>query len=240
MATDNTDNTDNTDRSGQGGMTTRLVPTLRRGYAPAARVVTLLGLLLLVGGPVRAQLIDRVLAVVVGDPITLSDVTAAIRLGLVPPAGVEDRVQVALTALIERQLQLIEVNRYVPPEPSAAQVEAGLAQVRARFDSPAALESAMRETGVSEPQLRARIRDDVRIATYLRQRFGGSYQPGEEEVARYYRSHESDFIRNGVLRPYEEVREEARQRLVEDRAATLVRDWVAGLRRRTDVTILPE
>jgi hypothetical protein len=235
-----TDNTDNTDRSGQGGMTTRLVPTLRRGYAPAARVVTLLAMLLLVGGPVRAQLIDRVLAVVVGDPITLSDVTAAIRLGLVPPAGVEDRVQVALTALIERQLQLIEVNRYVPPEPSAAQVEAGLAQVRARFDSPAALESAMRETGVSEPQLRARIRDDVRIATYLRQRFGGSYQPGEEEVARYYRSHESDFIRNGVLRPYEDVREEARQRLVEDRAATLVRDWVAGLRRRTDVTILPE
>jgi hypothetical protein len=221
-------------------MTTRLVPTLRRGYAPAARVVTLLAMLLLVGGPVRAQLIDRVLAVVVGDPITLSDVTAAIRLGLVPPAGVEDRVQVALTALIERQLQLIEVNRYVPPEPSAAQVEAGLAQVRARFDSPAALESAMRETGVSEPQLRARIRDDVRIATYLRQRFGGSYQPGEEEVARYYRSHESDFIRNGVLRPYEDVREEARQRLVEDRAATLVRDWVAGLRRRTDVTILPE
>ena len=206
----------------------------------AVLVVTMLAMAL-AGGPLRAQLIDRVLAVVVGDPITLSDVTAAIRLGLVPaPAGGEDRVQVALTALIERQLQLIEVNRYVPPEPSAAQVEAGLAQVRARFESPAAFESAMRDTGVSEPQLRARVRDDVRIATYLRQRFGGSYQPSEEEVARYYRSHESDFIRNGVLRPYEEVRDEARQRLIDDRAATLVRDWIAGLRRRTDVTILPK
>ena len=162
----------------------------------------MLGLLLLVAGPLRAQIIDRVLAVVVGEPITLSDVTAAIRLGLVPvPAGAEDRVQVVLTALIERQLELVEVNRYVPPEPSAAQVEAGLAQVRARFDSQAALETAMRETGVSEAQLRARIRDDVRLETYLKQRFGGSYQPGEEEVARYYRSHESDFIRNGVLRP---------------------------------------
>ena len=137
-----TDNTDNTDRSGQGSMTTRLVPTLRREHPPAALVVTMLGLLLLVAGPLRAQIIDRVLAVVVGEPITLSDVTAAIRLGLVPaPAGGEDRVQVALTALIERQLELIEVNRYVPPEPSAAQVEAGLAQVRARFDSQAALET---------------------------------------------------------------------------------------------------
>jgi hypothetical protein len=200
----------------------------------------MLGLLLLAAGPLRAQIIDRVLAVVVGQPITLSDVTAAIRLGLVPaPAGGEDRVTVVLAALIERQLELVEVNRYVPPEPSAAQVEAGLAQVRARFASQAALEAAMRETGVSEAQLRARMRDDLRLETYLKQRFGGSYQPGEDEVARYYRSHESDFIRNGVLRPYEDVRDEARQRLVDERAATLIRDWIAGLRRRTDVTILP-
>ncbi len=67
-----------------------------------------------------------------------------------------------------------------------------------------------------------------------------SYQPGEEEVGRYYRSHESEFVRNGVLRPYEEVREEARTRLVDDRTASLVRDWIAGLRRRADVTILPK
>ena len=189
-----------------------------------------------------AQIIDRVLAVVVGEPITLSDVTAAMRLGLVPAAGrrTADRVQAALNALIERQLQLIEVNRYVPPEPSDAEIDARLAQVRARFDSQAALESAMKDTGVTPTLLRARVRDDLRIETYLRQRFGGSYQPGEEEVARYYRSHESEFISNGVLRPYEEVRDEARTRLVDDRTASLVRDWIAGLRRRADVTVLPK
>jgi hypothetical protein len=156
------------------------------------------------------------------------------------PEGAGDRDQAALNVLIERQLQLIEVNRYVPPEPSDADVEARLAQVRARFENQAALESAMKDTGVTPSLLRARVRDDLRIETYLRQRFGASYQPGEEEVVRYYRSHESEFVRNGVLRPYEEVRDEARARLVDDRSASLVRDWIAGLRRRTDVTILPK
>ncbi len=218
----------------------------RRERAPAPLRAVILAALVSVlltpaGARPGAQIIDRVLAVVVGEPLTLSDVTAAMRLGLVTEAaGNVDRVQAALNALIERQLQLIEVNRYVPPEPSDVEIDARLALIRARFDSQAALENAMKDTGVTPTLLRARVRDDLRIETYLRQRFGGSYQPGEEEVSRYYRSHESEFTRNGVLRPYEEVREEARTRLVDDRTASLVRDWIAGLRRRTDVTILPK
>lgn len=216
------------------------------GRARAALRAVIVGAVLLMSlTPASAiqgtQIIDRVLAVVGGQPITLSDVTAAIRLGLVKGAsGDADQVQAALNALIERQLQLIEVNRYLPPEPSDAEIDARLAQIRARFDSQAALESTMKDTGVLPALLRAHLRDDLRIESYLRQRFGASYQPGEEEVARYYRSHESEFIRNGVLRPYEDVREEARTRLVDDRTASLVRDWVAGLRRRADVTILPK
>jgi len=219
---------------------------IRRGRArdkgrTALVVTVLLILLMLFVGRLRAQIIDRVLAVVVGEPITLSDVTAAMRLGLVPEAaGNEDRTRAVLDALIERKLQLIEVNRYVPPEPSDGEIDARIAQVRARFESQAALERAMKETGVTPAQLRARVRDDLRIESYRRQRFGASYQPGEEEVVRYYRSHESDFIRNGVLPPYAEVREEARKRLVDDRTASLVRDWIAGLRRRAAVTILPK
>ncbi len=196
---------------------------------------------LTVGASLGAQIIDRVLAVVAGAPITLSDVNAVMRLGLVPEAaGKADGVQAALNALIERQLQLIEVNRYAPPEPSAADIDARIAQIRSRFDSQTAFDSAMKDLGVTPAQLRARVRDDLRIESYLRQRFGASYQPGEEEVARYYRAHESDFVRNGVLRPYDEVRDEARKRLVDERTASLVSDWVAGLRRRADVTVLPK
>jgi hypothetical protein len=204
-------------------------------------VVALAAWLLGASGMSGAQIIDRVLAVVGGAPITLSDVTAAIRFGFVREAAAgEEPLTAALNAIIERQLQLVEVNRYAPAEPSDARIEAGLAEIRARFARENAFDGAMKETGVTPDQLRAHVRDSLRIETYLQQRFGGSYQPGDEEVARYYRSHESAFVRGGVLRPYEEVRDEARQRLVEERSAALVREWIAGLRRRADVTILPK
>jgi hypothetical protein len=219
--------------------TTRiLVPRITR-TTWITRVLSL-AILITFAGTLSAQIIDRVLAVVVAEPITLSDVTAAIQFGFVPDAPGQDRVRAALDAIIERRLQLIEVNRYQPPEPSADEVDARLAPIQARFEGQSAFEKAMTETGVTLDQLRSRIRDDLRIESYARQRFGGSYQPGDDEVARYYASHESEFTRNGSLRPYEEVRDEARKRLLDERTAALVREWVAGLRRRTDITILPK
>ena len=222
----------------------RITPTtqiLAPRITQTTRITWVLSLALLITcAALRAQVIDRVLAVVVAEPITLSDVTAAMRFGFVPDVpGGQDRVRAALDALIERRLQLIEVNRYLPPEPPAAEVDARLAPIRARFESQAAFEKAMTETGVTLDQLRSRARDDLRIESYVRQRFGGSYQPGEDEIARYYASHESEFMRNGSLRPYEDVRDEARKRLLDERTAALVREWVAGLRRRTDITVLP-
>jgi hypothetical protein len=190
--------------------------------------------------PAFTQLIDRVLVVVATEPITLSDVTAALRLGLVTvPAG-EDRQEAALNALIDRQLELTEVNRYVPPEPPAAEIDRALASTRARFESAAAFERALVETGLTAERLRSIVRDDLRIQSYIRQRFGTSYEPPEEDVIRYYRAHEKDFTSNGVLSPYADVRQEARRRLIAERKDTLVRNWVADLRRRADVTLLPK
>jgi parvulin-like peptidyl-prolyl isomerase len=189
----------------------------------------------------RGQLIDRILAVVAGRPITLSDVAAALRLGLVADGGeAGDGQQAVLNALIDRELQLVEVNRYLPPEPPAAEIDARVARVRARFDSQAAFDRALEETGVSAALLRAHIRDTLRIEGYLRQRFGASSQPSEDEILRYYRAHEAAFTANGALQPYASARDEARRRVIEERTASLVRDWMAGLRRRGNVTVLPK
>jgi hypothetical protein len=135
-------------------------------------MVLLLGLLL--GGVSSAETIDRVLAVVAGQMITLSDVVAARDLGLQTADAGADPVRVILTKLIDRELVLAEVERYAPPEPTAEAVDGEVQRVRARFESTEALEAALARSGLDEQHLRETLRQDLRMAVYMNQRFSAS------------------------------------------------------------------
>jgi hypothetical protein len=179
-----------------------------------------------------ADIIDRLLAVVDGTPITQSDVSAAIRLGLVTVPAAPDPVPPVLERLIERRLMLVEVDRYAPPDPADADVDRALEAVRARV-GPAALETILAQTGSGHDQLRRFLRDDLRIQSYLQQRFG-TIQPTESDVAQYYRDHAAEF--GG--RSLQQVHDAVVGGLTKERRDAVVRDWVAGLRRRANVTVL--
>lgn len=160
----------------------------------------------LLSGPALAQVgsgagsgevIDRALAVVAGEVITLSDVSAARDLGLVVPSPDGDPIRQVLSALIDRALILAEVARYAPAEPSDAALDRDTAAVRARFPTAHAFETVLARTGLAEAHVRAVLRRNLLIQAYLDERFATAA----------------------------------------DRDA-LVRDWVAGLRRRADVVDL--
>jgi parvulin-like peptidyl-prolyl isomerase len=121
--------------------------------------------------PVGAETIDRMLAVVGGQMITLSDVTAARDLGLQTAGTSADPVRSILSKLIDRELILDEVERYAPPEPSPQAVDDELATVRGRFASPAAFDLALARSGMDEKQVREILRQDLRIRAYEDQRF---------------------------------------------------------------------
>jgi hypothetical protein len=135
----------------------------------------LLGALLVVvtlaGAVVRGETIDRVLAVAGGQVIMLSDVMAALDLGLVSDDGATDRIGAALAKLVNRGLELVEANRYAPPEPADDAVGRELAGVRGRFPSAAAFDAVLQRSGLTEAQLRATLRENLRIRAYIAQRF---------------------------------------------------------------------
>jgi hypothetical protein len=188
---------------------------------------------------VSAEVIDRILAVVLQQPILLSDVNAAISLQLVPiPAPTGDPIGLALDRLIVRSLILSEVDRYQPPEPAQAEIDARMADIERRFGTPADLDRILAATGMTRGRLREYIRDDLRVTTYLNQRFAASAQPSEPEVLGYYREHPAEFTSGGVLQPFEKVSESIQAKLAQNRRLALINDWTASLRRRADVAVL--
>ena len=201
-------------------------------------MITLTLLTIATALPARAEVIDRILATVGGALILQSDAVAAARLGFLELPKQGDPLQWTLDRLIERRLMLIEVDRYAPPEPDRALVDARMQQIDRRIGSGERLDAILRETGLSVEQLRLYVRDDLRIEAYVEQRFGSAYRPSEDDLVAYYRSHEARFMHEGQLRPFADVRDELRAVVLAERRAAAVRDWMAGLRRRTEVNVL--
>ena len=176
------------------------------------------------------QLLDRIVARVNGAAITLTDVNAAIALGIVDSSAVQ---AAAIEQLIDRQLVLGEVARFLPPEPPAAAVavEAGSLTTNAGQK----LAEVMASTGIDEARIQQLARENLRIQAYLNQRFGLTPQLTEEEVAQYYRIHPEEFTRGGTLMPFTEAEPLARERASAERRATTVANWMRDLRARAQI-----
>ena len=97
----------------------------------------------------------RVLAILPGQIITLSDVEAALDLGLVEAPAGDGRIAAGLSAVIDRVLMLNEVRRVAPAEPSPAAIDARVARIRQRIGSPAELSRLLGARGLDETVLAA-------------------------------------------------------------------------------------
>jgi hypothetical protein len=186
--------------------------------------------------PSAQQLLDRVLARVDGLPITLTDVQAAIGLGIIQ-VGSGNAIAEGTQQMLDRQLELTEVQRFPPPEPAPDAVARETA--RLKMNAGPRLPMLTQSTGLNEQRIADMARDNLRIAAYLDQRFGTTVQVNDEEVAAYYRAHEAEFTTGGAIVPYEEAEPIARQRASSERRRAIVSQWIRDLRSRADVTVNP-
>jgi hypothetical protein len=200
------------------------------GLAVPRRLLLLL-VLLTSGGPALAQqLLDRIVARVNGVAITLTDVKAAVALGIAdaPEAA-------AIERLVDRQLVLGEVARFLPPEPTAAAIAAEAAALTTRAGD--RLPDIVASTGIDEARIREIARENLRIQAYINQRFGVDVQLTEEEVAQYYRIRPEEFTRGGALMPFTEAEPLARERASAERRAVTVAQWMRDLRARAAISL---
>jgi hypothetical protein len=196
-----------------------------------------LALLLVTASGVQ-EVLDRTLALVGGQPITLSDARAVLALGLIEADQPGDPIPSVTTQLIDRELILREVQRYSPASPGDTTVEARLEGIRKRIGDGAALRRLLDLYGFTDVRLRAWVRDDLRTQAYLAQRFASASLPTDAEIAQAYARAKAEFDKTATT--FEQASPILRERLISSRRRELIADWLSDLRRRTDVVILQQ
>jgi hypothetical protein len=184
----------------------------------------------------QSQLLDRVLARVGTNAVTLTDVRAALGLGLVEAKPGTDQQAIALQGAIDRQLLLDEVERFPPPEPTAAAVAAEVAAMKAQAG--AGFDALVASTGLDESRLQEVARQTLRIRDYIAQRFGTAAQVTQDEVRQYYDDHPDMFTRDGMRIPFEEAEPAVRQRASTERLDMTIDQWLRDIRMRAEVVIV--
>ena len=191
-------------------------------------------LIIWLGVPVPGQTrLDRVVARVGTESLFETDVKAALGLGLVEPNGSLDPDTAALEELIDRQLMLTEILRGVPPEPDPAAVDEEVQRMRSY--AAATLKSVMDANGIDDAFLKRAARDTLRIQLYLNTRFP-ELPVSDTEAQQYYNANLSAFRRNGELMTFDQAIGAARDQASRDRRDGRIRQWLEGLRRRTEIT----
>jgi hypothetical protein len=141
--------------------------------------------------------------------------------------------------LVDRLLVVGEASRYTVQDPSAEAIDARLAALRQRIGEPA-LATALTLGGMSEASLRQHVKEDLLAASYLAQRFASPAVPTDAEVEEYVLAHRDELRASaGASASPEDIVRLARERLTGERRARLVSDWMAGLRRRAEISLRP-
>ena len=191
----------------------------------------------------QARLQDRVLAVVDEDPILASDVERAIRLGLEPPrpGEADERFRRrVLDALIDQRLQFHEIDRFNFEQVPVDEIQKRVADIRSRFpDDEAAFLKALKEVGLDPKTLRQLVARQLLVLTYVDERLGARVFVGPDELNRYYREVLTPEMqkRGQQPPPLEDVREDIRETLKQQKMTQEMAKWTQELRSKADIAI---
>lgn len=186
-------------------------------------------------GAQQGQLVDRVVAVVAGTIITMTDARAAVEFAFVETRQAEDPIAVAVGWLVDRQMVLDEAGRYNVAPPARAAVDEALEALRTRDATPEAFAARLARLGLDESSLRVLVRDNLLASAYLDRRFATVMAVTEGEAEEYYRLRVDRFVRDGRPLSFDEARAAVREAITRERRERAVADWLARLRRRTEI-----
>jgi len=201
-----------------------------------SRVGPIVLVALLSGALARAELVDRIVAIIDRDVVTLSEAEQAGEIARARTGASEPEPLISIVErLIESRLVEREVERFTGEPVSPELVDGALREVRDRFSSETAFREMLAGSGLSEEELRATLRRQIGVARYLEQRFRPLTFVTEGQIEAYYRDELLPSVEGSRPPDLSEVSESVR-RVLEERAFNArVEDWIEGLKARARI-----
>jgi hypothetical protein len=181
----------------------------------------------------EGRVLDRVVAVIGNQVLTLSELEFETRVALVQRGGVraaeasldEQTLRGALELAINQRLLVAGADRLQAFPAERSEVEARLKAFRERFEDEPALLAFLARHDADLEQLTAVLERGVRAERILDSRIRLRAQVSEAEVRRYWEEHKAV-----VGGPYESVREALKEKLFRERYGLLAKEEFAQVR----------
>lgn len=206
-------------------------------------------LLALLVSPARAEVVDRILAVVNNRVLTWSAVRAeasydAFLNGQPPPpqdlAEMDGRgnLQPVLSRMVNQVLLEQERDLYASQPPSNGETPQRLEEIRRRFPDSEAYRKALERYGLTEAQLSQRLQRESDLMAFIQFRLRPQVQLDPSQVESYYESVLVPELRHqgqSEPPPLDEVRDSIEQILTQREIDRLLEEWIRQLRSRAKI-----
>ena len=179
-------------------------------------------------GFISADLVDRILAVVNDEVVTLSDVNIYQTF-----FGEDQNAQIILEKIIDQKLLLAEAKKFRLSEPSSEIVDAAYQEQITRFGTQEALKNKLTKIGFSTDDLRKMILRRLIVSDLIDQRVNLFVFVSAMEVQRYYEAHSEDFPDQTI----EEVRAVIQKRLERQKTEVKRKEYFNRLRSNATIVI---
>jgi len=208
----------------------------------------LLVLLLMAALPLAAvragETVERVVLVVNGHPILLSELEAALQrealLAAKPVATGEDERHAVLERMVDQEMLREEMERSTFQHASASDVDQKVQELRKTFpeaESEAGWNAVLARYGVRPEELRSAIAFELDTLRLIDLRLRPAAQPDQGSIEEYYRgTYLSSVHKAGTKpQPLNRVRDTIKELLIQQKLADLTSGWLQSLRVQADI-----
>jgi hypothetical protein len=202
-------------------------------------------LLLLLLAPVRAEVVDRMVAVVNKQIILQSELDQATRVEFLLQGRPLDQLTDAemgkvLERLIDQDLLQQQIAQAAMRDPTPEEMAAHLSEVRSQIPGAEAQEkwrAMLAAYGVTEQDVERQLLSQVKVLRFIDLRFRGLVSVDKTAIAAYYQEKLVPELRKqgAPNPPLNEVSEKIEKIVIEQRIDELLNDWLQTLRSQAHI-----